>query len=126
MVAASILSSGWGVFNTWWLTLRELNAAALVARVNGSFSSLISSGLVHNDKILVAIIKDPPMAASVIPRVLTVVLLALVAYAAWRSQETWKIAAVGTITVLTATDGILWDHYVLIAVLPLLKILARE
>lgn len=67
VVAASILSSGWGVFNTWWLILRELNAAALVARVNGSFASRISSGLVHNDKILVAIIKDPPMVASVVP-----------------------------------------------------------
>lgn len=65
------------------------------------------------------------MAASVVPRVLTVVLLALVVYTAWRSQETWKIASVGTITVLTATGGILWNHYVLIAVLPLLGVLAR-
>lgn len=125
IVVASILSSGWRVFNTWWQTLRELNAAALVARVNGSFASRISSGLVHNDKIWVAIIKDPPMVASVVPRILTVVLLLLVAYTAWRSQESWKIACVGTITVLTATGGILWDHYLLIAVLPLLGVLAR-
>lgn len=59
------------------------------------------------------------------PRVLTVVLLLLVAYTAWRSQESWKIASVGTISVLTATGGILWDHYLLIAVLPLLGVLAR-
>ena len=42
-----------------------------------------------------------------------------------RSQDPWRITAVGIFTVLTATANILWDHYVLCAVLPLLGVLAR-
>ena len=110
---------------TWRQTLQEINAAALVAPVNGAFASQISTHLVDDDSLLVAIINDPPLVTSLVPRVLTIALVAVVVSAAWRSHEPWKIATVGIFTTLTATSGILWDHYTLIAIMPLLGVVAR-
>lgn len=124
-VAYSIVIAGWDVFMTWRQTLQEINAAALVAPVNGAFASQISTHLVDDDSLLVPIINDPPLVTSLVPRLLTIALVAVVVYAAWRSHEPWKIATVGIFTTLTATSGILWDHYTLIALMPLLGVVAR-
>lgn len=125
IVSYSIVVAGWEVFMTWRETLQNINAAVLVAPVNGAFASQISTHLVEDDRLHVAIINDPPLVASLVPRLMMLVLIALVVYAAWRSYEPWKIATVGIFTTLTAANGILWDHYVIVAILPLLGIIAR-
>lgn len=124
-VVVSIVSLGFATFRTWVETLQELNAAALVAPVNGAFASLINVGAVEDPDALVSILEDPPLISSLVPRLLALALIAVVVYIAWRSSEPWKITTVGIFTALTATSGILWDHYVLLVVLPLLGVLAR-
>ncbi|WP_296088994.1 glycosyltransferase family 87 protein [uncultured Corynebacterium sp.] len=124
-VLYSIVVSGWDVFTSWWDTLQDIKAAIMVAPVNGSIASQLSTNRVEDDSILVTIVHDPSLAASLIPPFVTLALIALVIVTALRSQEPWRIAAVGIFTVLTATGNILWDHYVLCAVLPLLGVLAR-
>lgn len=124
-VLYSIVVSGWNVFTSWWDTLQDIMGSVMVAPVNGSIASQLSTNRVEDDNLLVTIVDDPSTAASIIPPLVTLALIALVIVTAVRSQDPWRITAVGIFTVLTATSSILWDHYVLCAVVPLLGVLAR-
>ena len=124
-VVISIISLGFSTFVTWVETLQELNAAALVAPNNGAINSLLNMEASEFPDVFVNILHDPPLWTSLTARIVALSLLAVVVATAWRSSEPWKIASVGIFTTLMATSSILWDHYVLIAALPLLGVLAR-
>ncbi|HIW95386.1 MAG TPA: DUF2029 domain-containing protein [Candidatus Corynebacterium gallistercoris] len=119
LAAISLFVGGSSLFSDWLETIRIIGDTVQVAPVNISYASIVSSELVENSAAIVPIVNDPPVHAIWVPRAVAAILCILVVCAAWRSNKAWAVVAIGMLTITTAAGGILWEHYLLVAVLPL-------
>lgn len=119
LAAISLFVGGASLFSDWLETIRLIGDTVQVAPVNISYASIVSAGLVEDSAAIVPIVDDPPIHAIWIPRAVAGLLCVLVIFAAWRSNKAWAIVTVGMLTIMTGAGGILWEHYLLVAVLPL-------
>lgn len=126
MAGVSWLLAGSAVMRTWIDTLRWLSGAGIVEPVNQAFTSVfLEPGIVRNKDQLVPIVTDMDPWMSLVPQLVAVVLGLGVVAAAWRNPlRAPEILGVGLFCVATLTADILWTHYLIVAVLPTVGILA--
>ncbi|MDP9852730.1 glycosyltransferase family 87 protein [Corynebacterium lowii] len=133
MVGLSFFLGGAAVFQEWMHTLGWLNSRGIVDKVNQSFVSVFLEPSVdrtvqlgkRTEDLFVPIVEDIPTWIAVIPRVVTVLGLIGVCWAALRNRaRAFEILSVGGFTVATLTASILWTHYLIIVALPIMGTLA--
>lgn len=134
IVALSFFLGGRAVFGEWVHTLTWLNGSGIVDKVNQSFVSVFLESSVdrtlqigkRTEELFVPIVEDIPAWIPWVPRMVTVVGLAGVCWAALRNRErAFEILSVGGFTLATLTASIMWTHYLIIVALPIMGTLAH-
>lgn len=133
VVLLSLALAGPEVFQEWMSTLSWLNSSGIVDTVNQSFVSVFLEPSTETavqlgkrtEELHVPIVTDIPTWITTVPRAITVVGLIGVCWAALRNRErAFEILSVGGFTLATLTAGIMWTHYLIIVVLPIMGTLA--
>lgn len=122
----SSLIGGTGVFAEWVRTLRWINSAAIVDKVNQGFSAVILLRSRNYDgEFFAPIDTNVPLWVAWTPRLIGLLLIIALMWAAWlKPRYGFETLSIGFLAVATLTSNILWDHYLLLAVPVLLGIYA--
>lgn len=122
--AVSLLAAGWQTHVDWVTRLREIAGGAIVAPASESIPSIALLSRWHEsqeeeDSVVVLTVADPPGWVGLLTAAVAVTLVGLVVTAAWHRREySYELLTVGLFTAVTLTTGLVWTHYLIIALLP--------
>lgn len=121
-----LISVDMSVISAWMSRVGEINDSVLVGGANQSLASTLATDL-RNQALAVTVVRDYPSSVKLIPLSIAAgAALVTTAVAWWNKVYRFEILVVGAWLVAASFSAIVWIHYVLMLVTPLMGVAAMS